>query len=326
MTKREVIMRVRNLSKGFQLKSYRFWDEAKVLHALTDVSFDLFEGETLGVIGESGCGKSTLGKTIVGLHTASSGKVFYRNKDLFQLKGQEAKQIKQEIQMVFQDPYSSLNPRFTARQLIEEPLLVHHLCPSKNERNKRVLELLHEVGLDVQHANRYPHEFSGGQRQRICVARALALEPKVIICDEPVSALDVSIQAQVLNLLNKLQRDQRLTYLFISHDLSVIKHISDRMIIMYLGRIVEMCNADKIYENPLHPYSKALLSAIPPESPFEKKKRIILKGEIPSPIGTLVGCSLASRCPLCSEQCLCETPQLLESEKGHFVACHNYNK
>ncbi|MCQ2452570.1 MAG: ATP-binding cassette domain-containing protein, partial [Oscillospiraceae bacterium] len=232
--------------------------------------------------------------------------------------------IKKNIQMVFQDPYSSLDPRITCENLIGEPLKVHKIITDPKERQQRVLSLLQEVGLDIQHMNRFPHEFSGGQRQRINVARALALNPRIIVCDEPVSALDVSIQAQVLNLFNRLQKQHNLTYIFISHDLGVIKHISDRIAIMYLGRIVEICEAAQIYENPLHPYTKALLSAIPPESPFDKKERIILTGEIPSPIGDQVGCPLAGRCPNCMERCKTECPSLKEAGAGHQVACFLY--
>ena len=232
--------------------------------------------------------------------------------------------MKKDIQMVFQDPYSSLDPRNTCEDIIAEPLKVHNLITDPKERQERVLELMREVGLDLQHMNRYPHEFSGGQRQRINVARALALKPKIIVCDEPVSALDVSIQAQVLNLFNRLQQQHNLTYIFISHDLGVIKHVSDRIAIMYLGRVVEMCEANQIYENPLHPYTKALLSAIPPESPFEKKERIVLKGEIPSPIGDQIGCPLAGRCPNCMECCTKEIPELHDVGDGHQVACFLY--
>lgn len=228
--------------------------------------------------------------------------------------------------MVFQDPYSSLDPRKTAAKIIAEPLVVHKLEPDKKKRDDKVLGLMREVGLDVQHVNRFPHEFSGGQRQRINVARALALNPKLIICDEPVSALDVSIQAQVLNLFNRLQKEYNLTYVFISHDLGVIKHVSDRIAIMYLGRIVELCDADKLYDNPLHPYTKALLSAIPTESPFVKKERIILKGDIPSPIGDQTGCPLAGRCPQCMERCRKEMPKLMKQEEGHQVACFLYDE
>ena len=322
---RQPIMKIRNLTKEFKIKSKKLGAKPQILHALTDVSLDVYEGETLGIIGESGCGKSTLGRTVIQLHKATSGSVEYLGKDLFSLTGAERKAMKRDIQMVFQDPYSSLDPRNTCEQLIAEPLKVHGIISDSKARQDRVLELMREVGLDIQHMNRYPHEFSGGQRQRINVARALALQPKIIICDEPVSALDVSIQAQVLNLFNRLQRDHNLTYIFISHDLGVIKHVSDRIAIMYLGRVVELCKASQIYDNPLHPYTRALLSAIPPESPFEKKQRIVLKGEIPSPIGDQVGCPLAGRCPNCTERCTRELPKLNDTGDGHQVACFLYD-
>ena len=282
-------MKVRNLTKEFKIKASKFGEQPQILHAVNDVSVDIYEGETLGIIGESGCGKSTFGKTLIQLHKATSGSVEYNGRDIFSLQGKELKDLKRDIQMVFQDP-------------------------------------MREVGLDVQHVNRFPHEFSGGQRQRINVARALALNPKLIICDEPVSALDVSIQAQVLNLFNRLQKEYNLTYVFISHDLGVIKHVSDRIAIMYLGRIVELCDADKLYDNPLHPYRKALLSAIPTESPFVKKERIVLKGDIPSPIGEQIGCPLAGRCPQCMERCRKETPKLMNQGEGHQVACFLYDE
>ena len=322
---RQPIMKIRNLTKEFKIKSKKLGAKPQILHALTDVSLDVYEGETLGIIGESGCGKSTLGRTVIQLHKATSGSVEYLGKDLFSLTGAERKAMKRDIQMVFQDPYSSLDPRNTCEQLIAEPLKVHGIISDSKARQDRVLELMREVGLDIQHMNRYPHEFSGGQRQRINVARALALQPKIIICDEPVSALDVSIQAQVLNLFNRLQRDHNLTYIFISHDLGVIKHVSDHIAIMYLGRVVELCKASQIYDNPLHPYTRALLSAIPPESPFEKKQRIVLKGEIPSPIGDQVGCPLAGRCPNCTERCTREIPKLNDTGDGHQVACFLYD-
>ena len=321
----EPILKVRGLTKEFKLKGQSTFKAPLILHALTDVSFDLHEGETLGVIGESGCGKSTLGRTILQLHPATRGTVEYRGENIFEMKGRRLKDLHKEIQMVFQDPYSSLDPRKTCGQLIEEPLIVHHLCPDRRERQKKVLSLIREVGLDIQHVNRFPHEFSGGQRQRINVARALALNPRIIVCDEPVSALDVSIQAQVLNLFNRLQREYNIAYIFISHDLSVIKHISDNIVIMYLGRVVETCAARQIYENPLHPYTKSLLSAIPPESPFEKKERIVLKGEIQSPIGRQTGCPLAGRCPDCMGRCTREIPQLKDIGERHRVACFLYD-
>ena len=311
-------MKVEHLTKEFAIKSNTFGAKPLILHALNDVSLDIYEGETLGVIGESGCGKSTFGRTLIQLYKATAGSVTFEGKNIFSLKGQELKQMKKDIQMVFQDPYSSLDPRKTAGKLIEEPLIVHNLIPDKKKRE--------EVGLDIQHVHRFPHEFSGGQRQRINVARALSMNPKVIVCDEPVSALDVSIQAQVLNLFNRLQKEHHLTYIFISHDLGVIKHVSDRIAIMYLGRVVELCEADAIYEDPLHPYTKALLSAIPPESPFQNRERIVLKGDIPSPIGEQVGCPLAGRCPNCMEKCKKEQPKLEEVKEGHQVACFLYTK
>ena len=317
----EPLMKIRHLTKEFKLKSKKLGQKPQILHALTNVSLDVYEGETLGIIGESGCGKSTLGRTIVQLHKATSGSVEYQGKNIFDLNGRELKDAKKDIQMVFQDPYSSLDPRNTCEDIIAEPIKVHNIISDPKARQERVLSLMREVGLDIQHMNRYPHEFSGGQRQRINVARALALNPKIIVCDEPVSALDVSIQAQVLNLFNRLQREHNLTYVFISHDLGVIKHVSDRIAIMYLGRVVEMCEASQIYTDPLHPYTRALLSAIPPESPFEKKERIVLKGEIPSPIGGQVGCPLAGRCPNCTERCTREMPELKDVGGGHHVAC-----
>ena len=323
---RPVLMKVEHLTKEFAIKSNTFGAKPLILHALNDVSLDIYEGETLGVIGESGCGKSTFGRTLIQLYKATAGSVTFEGKNIFSLKGQELKQMKKDIQMVFQDPYSSLDPRKTAGKLIEEPLIVHNLIPDKKKREERVLELMREVGLDIQHVHRFPHEFSGGQRQRINVARALSMNPKVIVCDEPVSALDVSIQAQVLNLFNRLQKEHHLTYIFISHDLGVIKHVSDRIAIMYLGRVVELCEADAIYEDPLHPYTKALLSAIPPESPFQNRERIVLKGDIPSPVGEQVGCPLAGRCPNCMEKCKKEQPKLEEVKEGHQVACFLYTK
>ena len=324
MDEKKVMMKIRNLTKEFKIRGKKIGEKPQILHALSDVSVDIYEGETLGVIGESGCGKSTFGKCLVQLHKATAGSVEYEGRNIFDLKGEELKKLKSDIQMVFQDPFSSLDPRMTAGKLVEEPMIVHKILPDKNERKKRALQLLKTVGLDVQHVHRYPHEFSGGQRQRINIARALSLTPKLIVCDEPVSALDVSILAQVLNLFNQLQKEYHLTYVFISHDLSVIKHISDRIAIMYLGRIVELCQAHSIYENPLHPYTKALLSAIPPESPFEKKERIVLSGEIPSPIGEQVGCPLAKRCPKCMDRCHKEIPKLKEVGEGHQVACFLY--
>ena len=319
MTEQNAILEVRHLSKQFAIRSKRLFGQPQILYALDNVSLKLYEGETLGIIGESGCGKSTLGRTIIGLHRQTSGEIFYQGKPV--PPGSKKGEFCREIQMVFQDPYSSLNPRVTCGKLVEEPLVIHKICASQEECRQQVAHLLEEVGLSAQYFYRYPHEFSGGQRQRINIARALALNPKVIICDEPVSALDVSIQAQVLNLFNRLQRERGLSYVFISHDLSVIKHISDRIAIMYLGRVVELCRTEELYRNPLHPYTQALLSAIPPSNPFENKQRIELKGDVPSPIGERKGCSLAGRCPYCMEQCRNAAPELKDCGDGHFVAC-----
>lgn len=320
---KEPIMSVINLNKQFKLRKSKFGEKQKILHAVSDVSIDIYKGETLGIIGESGCGKSTLGRCLVRLHTATSGKILLNGTDINEKKGEELKALRKDIQMIFQDPYSSLNPRKTAGQIIEEPMVVHKLL-NKVQRRERVISLMKEVGLNEQHIHRFPHEFSGGQRQRINIARALSLNPDIIVCDEPVSALDVSVQAQVLNLLNDLQKQHNLTMVFISHDLSVIKHVSDRIVIMYLGRMVELCNAQEIYKNPKHPYTQALLSAIPPESPFEETQRIQLKGEIPSPIGDQKGCPFASRCMHVMDKCQIETPKLKELENGHQVACYLY--
>ncbi len=278
----EPILSIRHLCKDFKLRGDGLMGKPKILHALSDVSLDVYEGETLGIIGESGCGKSTLGRCIVQLHRATSGEICYRGRNITRLKGAELKAMRKNIQMVFQDSYSSLDPRVTAARAIEEPLLIYNSVPDR-------------------------------------------LDPKIIVCDEPVSALDVSIQAQVLNLFRRLQRDRGLTYLFISHDLSVIKHISDRIAIMYLGRVVELCPAHQVYANPLHPYTKALLSAVPPESPFQKTEEVRLAGEIASPVGEQVGCPLAGRCPVCMERCRSERPALSEVEPGHRVACFRYH-
>lgn len=324
MDEKNVILKVRGLTKEFKIKSHKLGEKPQILHALTDVSLDVYQGETLGIIGESGCGKSTFGKCLVQLHKPTRGTVEYQGRNILELNKKELQGIKKEIQMVFQDPFSSLDPRMTAGKLVEEPMIAHKTEKDKKSRSEKALKLLQTVGLDIQHVHRYPHEFSGGQRQRINIARALALNPQLIVCDEPVSALDVSIQAQVLNLFNRLQKEYGLTYVFISHDLSVIKHISDRIAIMYLGRIVEICNAAELYENPLHPYTKALLSAIPPQSPFEKRERIVLKGEIPSPIGEQTGCPLAGRCSFCMDKCRREMPELHPMGEGHLTACHLY--
>lgn len=319
----KTVLKVNNLSKIFNIKSNKLLEKPKKLKAVNDVSFEVIEGETLGIIGESGCGKSTLGKCIIQLLKPSSGEVLYNDIKINNLNKADLKKTRKDIQIIFQDPYSSLDPRKTVGAIIEEPMIIHNIGKPEDRKN-RVIELLKEVGLDTFHVNRYPHEFSGGQRQRINVARALALNPKVIVCDEPVSALDVSVQAQVLNLLKELQRKLNLTYVFISHDLSVVKYISDRIAIMYLGKIVEIGDAKNIYKDPKHPYTKALFSAIPPESPFENKEKLVLEGDIPSPLNLPSGCPLSTRCPNCKEECLKDVPELKEIGDNHKVACFLY--
>ncbi len=317
------VLKVNNLSKIFKVKSNKLFDKPKMLKAVNDVSFEVLEGETLGVIGESGCGKSTLGRCIIQLLQTSSGEVLYNDAKINDLNSSELKKIRKDIQIIFQDPYSSLDPRKTVGAIIEEPMIIHNIGKHEDRKNK-VIELLKEVGLDTFHVNRYPHEFSGGQRQRINVARALALNPKVIVCDEPVSALDVSVQAQVLNLLKDLQKKFNLTYVFISHDLSVVKYISDRIAIMYLGKIVEIGDAKNIYKEPKHPYTKALFSAIPPESPFENKQKLVLEGDVPSPLNLPSGCPLSTRCPNYMEKCSKTVPELKDIGDNHQVACFLY--
>lgn len=317
----EVIFRCENLTKNFRIPSQKLFGRANTLYALRSVNIDVHKGETLGIIGESGCGKSTLGRCMARLYKPTEGKVCYNGTDLASLSEKELKPVRRDIQMVFQDPYSSLNPKVTAENAVEEPMVIHGLYGSKKDRREKTLELFREVGLSVQHMQRYPHEFSGGQRQRINIARALAVDPKIMICDEPVSALDVSIQAQVLNLFRDLQQQHGLTYVFISHDLSVIRYVSDRVAVMYLGSIVEICDAESIYTNPLHPYTEALLAAVPPTSPFEHRELIQLEGEIPSPVEKKPGCALAGRCPKCMPQCRESTPLLTDVGGGHMVAC-----
>lgn len=323
MAEREVLLEINDLCKNFKVRSRKIGEKPQMLHALSNVNLKVYRGETLGIIGESGCGKSTLGRCIVGLHNPSSGQLVFEGQPL-DYHGANGKALRKKIQMIFQDPYSSLDPRKTCSKIIEEPMIIHKTQKSSEKREEIVRSLMTVVGLDAQHVHRFPHEFSGGQRQRINIARALSLNPDLLVCDEPVSALDVSIQAQVLNLFGRLQEKYGLTYVFISHDLSVIKHISDRIAIMYLGQVVELCQAERIYDNPMHPYTQALLSAVPPSSPFEKKETIELKGDIPSPIGEQVGCPLASRCPHCTDRCRKERPVLKEKEPGHQVSCFLY--
>ncbi len=323
MQERDTILQVNHLTKTFKVKSQKLFEKPYLLNAVNDVSFEVRRGETLGIIGESGCGKSTLGKSILRLIEPTSGEVIYDDKSLTELDRKEMASLRQEINMIFQDPYSSLDPRMTTGDLIEEPMIIHNIGTPES-RKERVQELLKLVGLDYYHAVRYPHEFSGGQRQRINIARALAMNVKLLVCDEPVSALDVSVQAQVLNLLKELKDTLDLTYIFISHDLSVVKYISDRIVIMYLGRIMEIGDAEEIYKNPAHPYTKALFSAIPPVSPFEQKETIKLTGEIPSPLNMPAGCPFGNRCPYCTDACREAVPELKEIGKDHQVACVRY--
>ena len=307
------------------LKKY-FKTPAGMLHAVDDVSFTLDAGKTLGVVGESGCGKSTLGRTILGLAPATGGEVRFEGRDIVNLTRRQRRQLYKEMQLVVQDPYSSLNPRFCVFDLIAEPLKVYKACPSREALHQRVEELMDTVGLARRLAYAYPHELDGGRRQRIGIARALAMEPKFIVCDEPVSALDVSIQAQILNLLQDLQDQHGLAYMFITHDLSVVRYISDDIMVMYVGTVVEKSEAHELFDHPLHPYTQGLLSAIPLPVIDQPKSRILLQGEITSPVNPKPGCRFADRCPYASQQCTQEQPPLEEVSAGHFVACHNLGK
>jgi oligopeptide transport system ATP-binding protein len=320
-----VLLRVENLVKHFPIAhGALFQRQSRVVHAVDGISFDLRRGETLGLVGESGCGKSTAGRTILQLYQPTAGAVYFDGVDLVKLKREELRQMRRKMQIIFQDPYASLNPRMTVGEIISDPILVYREAQSRKEIDEKVQELLRLVRLDPSHTSRYPHEFSGGQRQRIGVARALALHPELIVCDEPISALDVSIQAQVVNLLVELQAKFGLTYLFIAHDLAMVRHLCNRVAVMYLGVLMELAESNELYTRPLHPYTQALLSAVPiPDPRIEaKRQRIILKGEVPNPINPPTGCRFHTRCPIAFERCPREVPEWREIHAGHFVACH----
>ncbi|HWQ84049.1 MAG TPA: oligopeptide/dipeptide ABC transporter ATP-binding protein [Anaerolineales bacterium] len=323
MTDKEVLLDVKNMVKHFPILAGVFQRQVGVVHAVDGITFDVRKGETFGLVGESGCGKSTAGRTILQLYRPTSGSVIFDGIDLTKTKGEDLRLLRRRMQMIFQDPYASLNPRMTVAQILAEPLVVHNAAKGK-EINERIEELLDIVRLSRGFAVRYPHEFSGGQRQRIGVARALALEPEFIVCDEPISALDVSIQAQVINLLEDLQERYNLAYLFIAHDLSVVRHISQRVAVMYLGLLVELAARDELYSHPLHPYTQALLSAVPIPDPFkeEKRQRIILEGDVPSPVNPPSGCHFRTRCPLAEKICADVEPEWREVAPNHWVACH----
>ena len=319
----KVLLKVNKLKKYFDVSSGIFKSQKKYLTAVDDISFKIKKGETFGLVGESGCGKTTAGRTILRLYDITDGNVYFDGSDITNLSQKELLPFRKRMQMIFQDPYASLNSRMTVAEIVGEGIDTYHLYKGP-ERQQRIYDLLQRVGLKPEHASRYPHEFSGGQRQRIGVARALAVEPELIICDEPISALDVSIQAQVVNMLEDLQDDMSLTYLFIAHDLSMVKHISDRIGVMYLGKLVEVCESRELYRRPLHPYTQALLSSIPIPDPIatRKSKRIILEGQVQSPINPPEWCRFASRCRFSKNICTQTTPELVEVEKDHFVACH----
>ncbi len=323
---REVLLSVKDLKKHFPISSgIIFQRQVGAVKAVDGVSFDVYRGETLGVVGESGCGKSTTGRTILQLYKPTSGSVVFEGKELSTMPAEELRKMRRRMQMIFQDPFASLNPRMSVGRIVSEPLRIHNIIPNKKEEQEYVEALLERVGLNPYYVNRYPHEFSGGQRQRIGIARALALKPSFIVADEPISALDVSIQAQVVNLLEDLQEELNLTYLFIAHDLSMVRHICDRVAVMYLGKIVELATTDELYDNPLHPYTQALLSAVPVPDPMveAKRQRFILGGDVPSPANPPRGCNFNTRCPvefgLCHEE---PDPELIEVEPGHWAACH----
>jgi oligopeptide transport system ATP-binding protein len=321
----EILLSVRNLVKSFPIKGGLLSREVASVKAVSDVSFDIKKGETLGLVGESGCGKSTLGRCILRLIEPTSGQVLFKGQDITKLNATEMRKLRRNMQIIFQDPYASLNPRMTVEDILGEPLEIHKMFSNNREKRERIIKLLDLCGLRREAIARYPHEFSGGQRQRICIARALAVNPEFIVCDEPVSALDVSIQAQIVNLMQDLQKELRLTYLFIAHDLKVVEHISNRVAVMYLGKVAEMSAAEELYQDPKHPYTQALLSAIPIPDPTHQKERTILRGDVPSPINPPSGCYFHPRCPIARDNCKVDAPVLrdLGSHGGpHTVSCH----
>ena len=320
----DTLVEVRNLKEYFNIATGAF--TTRPLKAVDDVSFSIHRGETLGLVGESGCGKTTVGRTLLHLYKPTAGQIFFDGKEVKTKK--DVLEYRRKSAMVFQDPYSSLNPRMTVADIIGEPLDVHKMYANKKEREEKILGLMAKVGLNSEHANRYAHEFSGGQRQRIGIARAMAMSPQFVVCDEPVSALDVSIQAQVINMFDELQEQMGLTYLFIAHDLLVVRHISDRIAVMYLGKMVELADATEIYDHPLHPYTKCLMSAVPLPDPKRAREnhRIVLSGDIPSPLNAPSGCPFRTRCPYATEVCAASMPEFKEVQSGHFVACHRLSE
>ena len=324
MNEKKTLVEVKNLKEYFNISTGVF--SSKPLKAVDDVSFSIRKGETLGLVGESGCGKTTVGRTLLHLYKPTAGEIWFDGKKIETRK--DILEYRKKSAMVFQDPYSSLNPRMTVSDIIAEPLDVHKMYANKKERQERILELMARVGLNSEHANRYAHEFSGGQRQRIGIARALSMKPEFLVCDEPVSALDVSIQAQVINMFDELQEQMDLTYLFIAHDLLVVRHISDRIAVMYLGKMVELADSREIYDHPLHPYTKSLMSAVPLPDPKKARenKRIVLSGDIPSPLNAPSGCPFRTRCPYATDACAEAMPEFKEAAPGHFVACHHVDR
>jgi peptide/nickel transport system ATP-binding protein len=327
MAENDVLIEVRNLKKTFRFKNGWLGKNSREIKAVDDVSFQIRKGETFGLVGESGCGKSTTGRCMIRLYDVTSGEIRYGGTNLAVMGEKELKPYRKRMQAIFQDPYSSLNPGMTVAEIIGEPMEIHGNLSAK-ERHEAVVELLEKVGLKREHADRYPHEFSGGQRQRIGIARALSVKPEFILCDEPISALDVSVQAQVVNMLEDLQEEYGLTYLFIAHDLSMVRHISNRIGVMYLGKIVEIADSETLYRKPAHPYTQALLSSIPVADPkaASEKKRLLLQGDVPSPLSSQTGCKFRSRCPFATERCAVEEPGMTEIEGGHQVACHLYTE